>query len=161
MEQMSGGEQAYECTEGVTNTLAGLRQVEQGILQAPSRLEFYLRFERSPVWLLALDAEIVKHVLIVGFQNAARLYQALELSLVDTHLIRAAINNISSERVSYTMDDEAFKPGAVVLVSGSFEFVRQWTSEAPNPTLVLCENHICSLSLCNKQLWDSSELWCF
>jgi hypothetical protein len=44
-----------------------LRQMEQGVLQAPKRLEFYLTFERVPLWLLALDAEIVNHVWILGF----------------------------------------------------------------------------------------------
>jgi hypothetical protein len=102
-------------------------------------------FERTPVWLLALDAELGKHVWIMGVPDSTAFYEALESSLVDTKLAHAAINNISSEQVSYSKT-LVLKPDTVVLASGSFKYVRRWLL------------YICSLALCSKQLRNASDL---
>jgi hypothetical protein len=107
----------------VEEALSVLRQVERGVLQAPDWREFCIMFEKTPVWLLALDAEVVKHVWIMGAADSAGFYEALESSSVDTKLIRAASTNISKARVSYTMNP-TLKPDTVGLASGSFEYVR-------------------------------------
>jgi hypothetical protein len=141
---------------GVEEVLSALRQVERGILQAPIRREFCINFERTPVWLLALEANVVDHLWILGLVDASSFYAALEAAGTDSALFRAAVNNITSERVSYAID-LTLKPDTIVLASGSFDYVRQLTTAASNPTLVLCENRIRSLPLCIKQLRRSGK----
>jgi hypothetical protein len=123
-----------------------LRQMEQGVLQAPKRLEFYLTFERVPLWLLALDAEIVNHVWILGFATLDSFKARLTTLGVNERLFLAAIDNIDCSRVSYSLLDSP-KPGAVLLASGSLEFVRHWSKTVSNPLLVLCDEHIRSRQL--------------
>jgi hypothetical protein len=153
-----GGPQRIDEDEviGVEAALSALRQVERGVLQTPNRLKFFLQYERTPVWLLALDANIVEHLWIVGHPNSESFFGALDASTVDVNLFRAAVHNISSQRVSYSLN-VPLRPDPVRLVSGSFVSVRRWTTHISNPTLVLCEDHIRSLSLCSKQLRNSGD----
>jgi hypothetical protein len=115
--------------------------VERGVLQVPKRLDFAVVWEGAPVWLLALDAEIVNELWILGHSTPAAFYEGLPGKANYRQLIMAALDNIGSNKIRYT-SALGPKPGVVLLVSRSFDYVSRWVSNGPNPVLVLCDHHI-------------------
>jgi hypothetical protein len=62
-------------------------------------------------------------------------------SLVGKRSQISPLENIGSDDWSFTTQDAPAK-GAVYLVSGSLEYVMDWTAKLPNPLLVLWDEHI-------------------
>jgi hypothetical protein len=57
--------------------LASLKQVEQRVLGTPCPVDFYLRFETFPIWVLALDSIMLSNVCFMGVANQAELLESI------------------------------------------------------------------------------------
>jgi hypothetical protein len=121
--------------------LQQLRQVEQGLLGTPCQVVFYLTFKAFPIWLLTLDSSMLSQVCLMGVATQDELVAKLQEQGVSGNLIRAAIANVGSHKVTYTLSN-VLPPEAVSLVSGLLPFVKNWNRRAANPTLVLCDKHV-------------------
>jgi hypothetical protein len=119
-----------------------LRKAERGILATPARLSFCLKFERFPVWLLALESNLVAQIVILGNKAQSELetrIQHLGMSIV---LLLSALNNVQTSKIRYT-NDLLPPPGTILLVSGSLPFIKSWSLQVSNQVLVLCDKHVC------------------
>ena len=71
-----------------------LRCTAKGILGSPLILDFLHSFQRMPVWLLSLDAEMVSRLWLVGVANYAEFQRHLSKSGGNSELFMAALTNV-------------------------------------------------------------------
>jgi hypothetical protein len=118
-----------------------LRKMEQGILATSRRMNFVLKFEAFPIWLLSLDPGMVDRISIMGAKSHREFQLQMNLLQLSTRLADAMLDNISRSRIDYV--GSSSPPGnATLLVSGSLAFVKSWNLQVTNPVLVLCDEHV-------------------
>jgi hypothetical protein len=115
--------------------------IERGVLDLPRQIEIHLQFERFPIWLLALDSNLVSKVVILGASSHASFHENLQDRSYDVELVNAALDNVTRSKVTYSLD-APLPPSAILLVSGLLAFVKNWTRQVPNPMLLLCVEHV-------------------
>jgi hypothetical protein len=119
-----------------------LRKAERGILATPTQLSFCLKFKRFPVWLLALESNLVDQIVILGNRSQAKVKISIQDLGMSTALLSPALNNVQTSKIIYT-NDLLSTPGTILLVSGSLPFIKSWSLQVSNQLLVLCDEHVC------------------
>jgi hypothetical protein len=121
------------------------RVIERGMLKCPGIATFWIQAESFPLWLLALDRSFVQAIHLIGGSDAKSYLQEMRSRGCDMSLINLVLGCIGLGKVHYfSLSCPAPQdPSDVVLISGSLEYVRLHSQLATNPTLVLCEDHIC------------------
>jgi hypothetical protein len=109
-------------------------------------------FETFPIWVLALDSIMVSQVCLMGIATQDELLVSMQEHGVSLDLVQAAIANVGMHNVTYPLS-EKLPTEAVLLVSGLLPFTKNWNQKVWNPTLVLCDEHVC-----NKQTRYGSTL---
>jgi hypothetical protein len=117
------------------------RQVEYGVLGTPCRISVHLEFEGFPIWLVALDSTLVDKVVIHGSASRQDFLQLGNKNGFSTDLLAASLDNLGRNVVQHSLSP-TLSEGSLLLVSGSIAFVKKWTLQSPNPTLVVCTDHI-------------------
>jgi hypothetical protein len=132
---------SVSATQPHEDSRSRMRQVEHGVLHTPSRIAVQLRFEGFPIWLMALDSTMTNSVAINGSSCREVFLASMQDQGFDRGLFEAALDNVGADKVEYTMST-SLSPGTLLLVSGSIAFVKGWRLEDPNPTLVICTEHV-------------------
>jgi hypothetical protein len=133
------------------------RKVEHGVLETPCKILVSLQFDGFPIWILALDSTLVKRVAIHGSSSENEFLGSMADEGFNQGLIESALKNMGPEKVEYTT---LALPSSetLLLVSGSITFIKEWTPQVPNPTLVICNEHVRS-----KHMHGDRSFWwsCF
>jgi hypothetical protein len=118
-----------------------IRKMEQGMLTTSKRMNFLLKFEAFPIWLLSLDPGMVDRISIMGAKSYKEFQLRMNLLQVSTQFADAMLDNISRSRIDYV--GSSIPPGnATLLVSGSLGFIKSWSLQVTNPVLVLWDEHV-------------------
>jgi hypothetical protein len=100
------------------------QKVEVGYVMESAPEPFRLRFERSPVWLLALEPSVCSSVHLPGVPSAGALLALLRAGGHNTTLYNRSVGRLGVGRILYGAEDPT-PDGAINLVSGSYPFLQQ------------------------------------
>jgi hypothetical protein len=117
------------------------RRNERGVIWPRRKVDIYVRSERFPVWLLALDASFISQVWITGQTSLESFLHERETLGVDLLLVNSALDNIGCQNLCFTASHVP-AARAVFLVSGSLAVVLEWDQQVSNPHLLMCDEHI-------------------
>ena len=117
------------------------RRVEIGFVQEVSQEGFFLIFERTPVWILALEPTMCSRVHIGGFTGLADLTKGLMTLGYDHTLFSRAIVRLAKDCVRYCAQTDE-PPGSTVLISGSYPYLKQAATQVRlGKVLYLLDEH--------------------
>jgi hypothetical protein len=119
-----------------------IKQVEHGVLGTPCQISVHLQFEGFPIWLMALDSTLIKELVIHGSSSRSKFLDSMQEQGFSQDLIEAALLNVGLSKILHSGSGDALSPGELLLVSGPISFVKHWTLQTPNPTLVVCNEHV-------------------
>jgi hypothetical protein len=77
------------------------RHVKEGILLIPEKLNFTLRFEGFPMWILALDQTLVSEVIFLDWASPGEITAAMKVKGHNMLLLKAAIAHIGLSKVQF------------------------------------------------------------
>jgi hypothetical protein len=117
------------------------RMLERGVLDIPRPDKFWMVSEGFPIWLLALDSKRASTVCILGSSSHQDFLKTSAAQGMGEALVEAAIENLGRSKVCY-FSTAVLPKEAVLLVSGSLRFVKEWTHKSSTPVLVLCDTHV-------------------
>jgi hypothetical protein len=100
------------------------QKVEVGYVTESAPEPFRLRFERSPVWLLALEPSVCASVHLPDVPSASALLGLLRAGGHNVSLYNRSVGRLGVGRVHYG-DRDPTPEGAITLVSGSYPFLQK------------------------------------
>jgi hypothetical protein len=120
------------------------RVVERGLLKYPGSGTFWIQAENFPLWLLGLDRSVVQAIHLMGGSDAKSYLAVMKSRGCDLSLINLVIGRIGLGKVRFSTLERPnpLDANAIVLVSGSLEYIRHCSILATKPTMVLCDDHI-------------------
>lgn len=113
--------------------------VETGYIPTYSLHHFVLLFDKDPIWLLALERQMVDKIYMPNFESMSAFHAHLTSRGSISNLYNRAVTRLGLHRFIFAFP--ALHTNSLTLISGSIDFLNSFTNK-DLPFIFVCDSHL-------------------